>query len=80
MKGNRVVKIGAKDDGFEAIFFKNGKKFYASLVYNIYVGRECMIFAFKNKREIDWSGVYCKRDIEVSAQSLLACVEEFLKE
>ncbi len=36
-----------------------------------------MIFKYDEDNEIDWSGVYVNRDVDVSEESLLRCIKEF---
>lgn len=68
-----------------AVFSVNNKHFYADLND---LGRavkgettECMIFKANKKGEvIDWSAVYCMRDIPVNKDSLIFCIKDFCEE
>lgn len=64
-----------------------GKKYYADLIPETTLGNgfkamesECEIFAYKTEDEIDLTELYCRRNIPVTKESLIACVEEFIRE
>lgn len=66
--------------GYCAYFFKNGRKYYADVAAvprGLYT--ECMIFPVREDGEISWADVYCKRDIPVTKESLLKCIDEFME-
>jgi hypothetical protein len=44
-----------------------------------WIGTQCMIFE-KIGDEISWDGLYCRRDIPFSNDSLINCITEFIKE
>lgn len=77
---NIEVKRNDVNLGFWADFNKGEKSFYADLCDIPFIGSECMIFEYDKKGNVKWSGVYCKREIPVTEQSLLDCIEEFLNE
>lgn len=67
--------------GYCANFTKNGRKYYADVSRVMFCGPECMIFAYdKDNKHIDWSGVYCNRDVDISKESLLQCIKEFVEQ
>lgn len=63
--------------GYCCVFHICNKKFRAD-VYNVFGnGPECMVFEYDENDEIDLSGVYYNKDVDVSKESLLRCVKEF---
>jgi hypothetical protein len=52
--------------------------YYADLANLPWIGTECMIFE-KAGDEIQWDGLYCRRDIPYSQNSLLECITEFIR-
>jgi len=40
---------------------------------------ECMVFKSIGGKVSDWSGLYCKRGIPVTASALTECVKEFIE-
>lgn len=73
------VKQNEQNGGYCANFYKGKKKFFADLCSLPFVESECMIFERDKRGNIDWRGVYCKRDLPVTEQSLLDCINEFLE-
>lgn len=68
-----------------AVFSVNNKYFYADLndLGRAFEGEttECMIFKANTKgKVIDWSEVYCMRNIHVNKDSLIFCIKDFCKE
>lgn len=60
------------------VFEHDGKWYWADLKPVRFVGNECMIFRANRKGEvIDWLEVYCKRNIDVNEEQLMACVQDF---
>lgn len=66
--------------GYCCDFYINGKKFYADVSRVMFCEPECMIFEYDKNGELDWSGVYTKRYVAVSEESLLQCIKEFAKQ
>lgn len=66
--------------GYCCDFYINGKKFYADVSLEMFFEPECMIFEYDKNGEVDWSGVYINRDVDVSEDSLLRCIKEFAKQ
>lgn len=67
--------------GVYAFFEHNVNEYYADLCLLSYCydnETECMIFASKDKQVTNWGELYCKRDIPVTEESLLRCIEEFV--
>lgn len=68
-------------EGYRCVFSHGDQWYYADLCFVLYYGNECMIFkCTKNKKVTDWGELYCNRAIELNAQSLRDCIEEFINE
>lgn len=74
------IKENPNTGGYCCDFYINNKKFYADISNVMFSGAECMIFKYNEDDKIDWSGVYCKRHITVSEESLMECIIEFAEE
>ena len=79
----KVIEKGynPRTDGYYAFFEHKGGEYYADLCYLRYSidnETECMIFAAKDKQVTSWSGLYCKRGIPVTEDSLLRCINKFV--
>ena len=77
---NINIRRNGNSGGYCCDFYINGKKFYADVSHVMFFGSECMIFEYDESNEIDWSGVYTNRDVDVSEESLLRCIKEFAKQ
>lgn len=60
--------------------FKVGEQEYAADVCNV-IGlyNECMIFPSENGKVTDWGGLYANRDVEVTKENLIRCINEFIE-
>ena len=75
------IKENTNTRGYCADFTKNGRKYYADVSRVMFSGPECMIFAYdKDNKHIDWSGVYCNTEVNVSKEALLSCIKEFMEQ
>lgn len=79
IRKNIKIEKNESNGGFCADFFKDGKKYYADVGYALFIGAECMIFEYRKDGTINWRGVYCKRNIPVTEESLIDCITEFMK-
>lgn len=62
-------------------FFLDGKYYWADLNTFYDLETECMIFkSNKNGNVTDWTEVYCRRNIDVTRENLLKCINEFICE
>ena len=66
--------------GYCCDFQVNNKKFYADVSRVMFCGPECMIFKYNDDDKIDWSGIYTNRNVEVTKESLMQCIKEFIEE
>lgn len=78
MKTDNInIVINPNTAGYCCDFSINNRKFYADVSYTMLGEPECMIFKYDENNKIDWSDVYCNRDVDVSKESLLSCIKEF---
>lgn len=62
-------------------FFIKGKYYWADLNTFRDLETECMIFESNENGEVtNWSEVYCRRNIDVTRENLLKCIDEFKRE
>lgn len=62
-------------------FFFNGKYYWADLNTFLDMETECMIFESDKRGKVtDWNEVYCRRNIDVTRENLLKCINEFKRE
>lgn len=77
------IKIESRDPelnfGICCDFKVGHDSYYADLAADLpWIGTECMIFE-KVGDEIQWDGLYCRRDIPYSQEALLECITEFIR-
>ena len=64
--------------GYKADFWIGNKKYYADVTYAPdYDTNECMIFQY-GLFDIDWNPLYVNRDISISEEDLIKCINEFI--
>jgi hypothetical protein len=78
------IKIEQRDPGLNygicCDFQVGTDSYYADLAMDLpWIGTECMIFE-KIGDEILWDGLYCRRDIPFSQETLKECITEFIRE
>lgn len=62
-------------------FFLKGEYYWADLNTFRDLDTECMIYkANKNGEVTNWTEVYCRRNIDVTRENLLKCIDEFKTE
>lgn len=62
-------------------FIIKGKYYWADLNTFSDLETECMIFESNQNGEVtNWSEVYCRRNIDVTRENLLKCINEFIRE
>lgn len=64
-------------------FLLYGEYYWADLnsLYISDLKTECMIFESNENGEVtNWSEVYCRRNIDVTRENLLKCINEFIHE
>lgn len=62
-------------------FVIKGKYYWADLNTLSDLETECMIFkSNKNGKVTNWTEVYCCRNIDVTRENLLKCIDEFKRE
>lgn len=79
------IQLNPMNFGLYTFFEHDGQQFYADLCdipfseeYLDYEN-ECMIFSSKDEQVTNWHELYCKRDIPVTEEALIECIEEFIK-
>lgn len=77
------IEVHEYSTGCCAYFYIHGQQYCADLTYipTYAAGRhstECMVFRAKDDQVDDWCDLYCKRDVSVSREGLLGCIEEFM--
>jgi hypothetical protein len=77
------VKIEPRDPslnlGICCDFSVGSDSYYADIATGLpWIGTECMIFE-KVGDEIQWDGLYCRRDIPFSEAALKECIIEFIR-
>lgn len=62
-------------------FFLYGNYYWADLNTLPDLKNECMIFESNRKGKVtNWCEVYCRRNIDVTRENLLKCIDEFKRE
>lgn len=78
----KKIETNQKTGGFCCDFTYNGQDYWADLSYVPFCGNECMVFA-KDCTEpsgINWTDLYCNRDVPISIEALINCIVEFVSE
>jgi hypothetical protein len=75
------IERNTQTGGICAYFKYNHNFYWADLSYIEFEGfSECMIFqADKNGDILSWLELYIKRDIPITDEALIECIEEFCK-
>lgn len=64
--------------GLSCLFQVCDEYFFASLRRIEFVGNECMIFKANSEGVVtDWSGEFTRRELRVSVEDLIECIEDF---
>jgi len=72
------IKTNPFNLGLYCFFEHNGREFYADLCFVRHADyNECMIFSAKNEQVTSWTELYCKRNIPVTEDALIECIEDF---
>ena len=73
------IKENPKTGGVCCNFEFEGFMYYADLSYVPFDGNECMIFAHDctEPSGICWTDIFCRRDIPVTEEALIQCIEDF---
>lgn len=74
------IRLNPNTGGIYCFFEYKGLEFVADLCdipYSIDYTNECMIFAAQDGKVISWDELYCKRNIPITNNSLIDCIEEF---
>jgi hypothetical protein len=80
MNNEIKVKRNNANNGYSADFYINGKKYYADVTYAPdYETAECMIFQYNEDGSINWHEVYVNRDVSVTEEDLLTCINDFIE-
>lgn len=79
MKMIHDIHVDWMRSAYSCVFEHNGKQYFADLCVNMFYDSECMIFAWDAETDqvSDWKDLYCKRDILLTAEQLMSCVEDF---
>lgn len=80
MKEIKNLKIESNpiNGGYCARFDVDDKSYYADICSLMFGGDECMIFAVENN-QVNWSDLYCNRNVDVSESDLRYCINEFVE-
>ena len=71
------IQENEERSGFSCYFSVGENRFYADITDFPLGQPECMIFSVGKRGKINWKGVYQNKDVEVSKQALIACINEF---
>ena len=79
----KLIKVERNNvhNGYNADFYIGSKKYYADVTYapDYYKTSECMIFQYNEDGSINWHEVYVNRDVSVTEEDLLKCINEFIE-
>lgn len=80
MAANYDIKLNTYTGGIYCFFEHNGEEFCADLSdvpFSIDYVNECMIFPAIDGKVVRYEDLYCKRNIPITDEALIACIEEF---
>mgnify|MGYP003291947542 CR=1 FL=1 len=79
LQNDKGYKIENHEKGGLCCYFQVGDKyFFASLRRIEFVGNECMIFRANSEGVVtDWSGEFTRRELRVSVEDMIECMEDF---
>lgn len=80
MAANYDIRLNTYTGGIYCFFEHRGEEFCADLStipFAFGYSSECMIFPAKNGKVEKYEDLYCNRDVRVTDNDLIDCIEEF---
>ena len=74
---NLTIAPNRVTGGIYGYFDVDGQQYYAD-VSSVSIGptiSECMIFKSKDNQVVNWTELYCNRNVEISEESLRRCIK-----